>query len=41
MEGCVASTGFKDFPGLVKMLERPPIGHFSKTIKTGRLFDMP
>jgi len=25
--------GFQGFPGLVKMLERPPIGHFSKTIK--------
>src|SRR5215831_20508458 len=31
--GCVASTVFKDFLGLVKMLERPPIGHFNKTIK--------
>jgi transposase-like protein len=31
--GCVASTVFKEFPDLVKMLEGPPIGHLSKTIK--------
>src|SRR5215471_13596735 len=31
--GCVASTVFKGFPDLVKMLEGPPIRPFSKTIK--------
>jgi hypothetical protein len=30
--GCVTFTVFKRFPDLVKMLEGPPIGHFSKTI---------
>jgi hypothetical protein len=29
----LASTVFKDFPDLGKMLEGPPIGRFSKTIK--------
>jgi hypothetical protein len=33
--GCVASTVFKGFPDLVKVLEGRPTGRFSKTIKHG------
>jgi len=33
--GCVASTDFGHLPDLVKTLEGPPIGHFSKIIKHG------
>jgi hypothetical protein len=33
LDGCVASTVFKDFPDSFEMLEGPPIGHFTKIIK--------